>query len=142
MKKPHILVFLLALLITKLPVYSKTDTTTYYLTIEQGKVNKTGKEVMGMTTNGSIPGPTLQINEGGYAVIYVKNEMNEETSIHWHGLLLPNFYFRGPYLTTPPIEPGETQEYAKCVNDVIYFKSYVRENETIRHSFLWCNNLL
>ena len=39
-------------------------------------------------------------------------------------------------------EPGETQEFAKCVNIVIYFKSYVRENETIRRSFLSCNNLL
>jgi CopA family copper-resistance protein len=83
----------------------------YTITIREETVNKAGKEVKGMTINGSIPGPTLEFTEGEYAVIYVKNEMNEETSIHWHGLLLPNFFDGVPYLTTPPIEPGHTQKY-------------------------------
>tara|TARA_R110002050_G_scaffold164516_4_gene294651 strand:+ start:2985 stop:5294 length:2310 start_codon:yes stop_codon:yes gene_type:complete len=83
----------------------------YTLTIKQQKVNKAGKEVIGMTINGNIPGPVLEFTEGEYAVIYVKNEMSVETSIHWHGLLLPNFYDGVPYLTTPPIEPGHTQKY-------------------------------
>lgn len=83
----------------------------YTITISEETVNKAGKEVKGMTINGSIPGPTLEFTEGEYAVIFVKNEMNEETSIHWHGLLLPNFYDGVPYLTTPPIEPGHTQKY-------------------------------
>ncbi len=91
--------------VDKLPVRE------YKLTLKQEKVNKAGKEVMGMTINGTIPGPTLEFTEGEYAVIYVKNEMDEETSIHWHGLLLPNFYDGVPYLTTPPIEPGETLKY-------------------------------
>jgi FtsP/CotA-like multicopper oxidase with cupredoxin domain len=39
-----------------------------------------------MTVNGSIPGP-VEFTEGEYAIIYVKNEMKEETSIHWHGLV-------------------------------------------------------
>lgn len=81
------------------------------ITIRSEKVNKAGKEVMGMTINGSIPGPTLRFKEGEYAVIYVRNELDEETSVHWHGLLLPNFYDGVPYLTTPPIKPGETQKY-------------------------------
>ncbi len=83
----------------------------YTLTLKQEKVNKAGKEVMGMTINGTIPGPTLEFTEGEYAIIYVKNEMDVETSIHWHGLLLPNFYDGVPYLTTPPIEPGHTLKY-------------------------------
>ena len=83
----------------------------YTLTLRQEKVNKAEKEVMGMTINGSIPGPTLEFTEGEYAVIYVKNEMYTETSIHWHGLLLPNFYDGVPYLTTPPIEPGHNLKY-------------------------------
>ena len=81
------------------------------ITIRSEKVNKAGKEVMGMTINGSIPGPTLRFKEGEYAVIYVQNELEEETSVHWHGLILPNFYDGVPYLTTPPIPPGETQKY-------------------------------
>jgi hypothetical protein len=47
----------------------------YTLTIKEELVNKTGKNVMGMTVNGTIPGPTLDFTEGEYAVIYVKNEM-------------------------------------------------------------------
>jgi hypothetical protein len=83
----------------------------YTLTLKEKIVNKAGKDVMGMTVNGSIPGPTLEFTEGEYAVIYVKNEMSVETSIHWHGLILPNFFDGVPYLTTPPIEPGHTFKY-------------------------------
>lgn len=83
----------------------------YQLSIDQEKVNKAGKEVMGMTVNGGIPGPTLEFTEGEYAVIHVKNNMDVETSIHWHGMLLPNFYDGVPYLTTPPIKPGTTFKY-------------------------------
>lgn len=83
----------------------------YTLTIKEEMVDKTGKQVKGMTVNGSIPGPTLEFVEGEYAVIYVKNEMSVETSIHWHGFLLPNFFDGVPYLSTPPIKPGTTFKY-------------------------------
>lgn len=91
--------------VNNLPVHE------YTLTIKEEMVNKAGKQIKGMTVNGTIPGPTLGFTEGEYAVIYVKNEMSEETSVHWHGLLLPNFYDGVPYLNTPPIEPGHTQKY-------------------------------
>ncbi len=92
--------------INNLPVHE------YNLTIDQEKVTKAeGKEVMGMTINGGIPGPTLEFTEGEYAVIYVENKMDVETSIHWHGMILPNFFDGVPYLTTPPIKPGETFKY-------------------------------
>lgn len=91
--------------VDNLPVHEHT------LTIKEEMVNKAGKQVMGMTVNGSIPGPTLEFTEGEYAVIYVKNEMSVETSIHWHGMLLPNFMDGVPYLTTPPIKPGTTFKY-------------------------------
>ncbi len=90
---------------------AQTDTTTYHLTLRQETVNKAGKDVKGMTINGQIPGPTLRFTEGDYAVIYVKNEMDVETSVHWHGILLPNFFDGVPYLNTPPILPGQTQKY-------------------------------
>lgn len=83
----------------------------YSLVIDQEMVNKAGKEVRGMTINGRIPGPTLEFTEGEYAVIHVDNKMDVETSVHWHGILLPNFFDGVPYLTTPPIEPGETFKY-------------------------------
>ena len=85
--------------------------TEYHLTIDHKAVNITGKDRMAMTVNGGIPGPTLKFTEGDHAIIYVTNKMNVETSVHWHGLLLPNFQDGVPYLTTPPIEPGKTQKY-------------------------------
>ena len=83
----------------------------YHLTIDKKMVNITGKEVMGMAINGIIPGTTLRFTEGEYAKIHVTNNIDVETSVHWHGLLLPNFYDGVPYLNTPPIEPGETFTY-------------------------------
>jgi hypothetical protein len=88
----------------------------YTLTIREEIVNKAGVAVKGMTVNKSIPGPVLEFTEGEYAIIYVKNEMKEETSIHWHGLLLPNFYDGVPYLNTPPIKPGQTLKYEFSIN--------------------------
>jgi CopA family copper-resistance protein len=88
----------------------------YTLTIAKDMVNMAGKTTPGMTVNGGIPGPTLRFTEGEYAVIYVKNEMDIETSVHWHGLLLPNFYDGVPYLNTPPIAPGETLKYEFALN--------------------------
>ncbi|HET7361115.1 MAG TPA: multicopper oxidase domain-containing protein [Salinimicrobium sp.] len=83
----------------------------YYLTIDEEMVNITGEDRMGMTVNNGIPGPTLRFTEGDYAVIYVTNNMDVETSVHWHGLLVPNFMDGVPYLTTPPILPGTTFKY-------------------------------
>ncbi|MUP47380.1 copper oxidase [Gramella sp. BOM4] len=83
----------------------------YHITIDEEMVNKTGDGVMGMTINGQIPGPVLEFTEGEYARIHVTNNMDVETSVHWHGLLLPNFYDGVPYLSTPPILPGKTLTY-------------------------------
>jgi len=107
----YTLILFTLIVMTQLAARAQTDTITYRLTLKQEKVNKAGKEVLGMTVNNSIPGPTLRFIEGGYAVIYVKNEMDVETSVHWHGILLPNFFDGVPYLTTPPIKPGEVQKY-------------------------------
>lgn len=83
----------------------------HHISIDKKMVKYNGKEKMGMAINSSIPGPTLEFKEGEYAVIHVTNKMKMETSIHWHGLLLPNFQDGVPYLTTPPIQAGETFTY-------------------------------
>ncbi|HMR57913.1 MAG TPA: multicopper oxidase domain-containing protein, partial [Cyclobacteriaceae bacterium] len=70
----------------------------YDLYIDHLMVNYTGKEKMGMAINGGIPGPVLHFNEGDTAIIRVHNKLKkEETSIHWHGLLLPNEEDGVPY---------------------------------------------
>jgi FtsP/CotA-like multicopper oxidase with cupredoxin domain len=83
----------------------------YNLTINEKMVSFSGKEKMGMAVNNSIPGPTLTFTEGDTAEINVTNNMDVETSVHWHGLILPNFQDGVPYLTTPPIRPGKTFTY-------------------------------
>lgn len=88
----------------------------YNLTIEQKEMTLGGVSAKAMTINGSIPGPVLEFNEGDLAVINVTNKMDEETSVHWHGLILPNFYDGVPYLTTPPIKPGTTFQYRIPIN--------------------------
>jgi len=88
----------------------------YNLTIEQNKMTLGGVSAKAMTINGSIPGPVLEFNEGELAIINVTNKMDEETSVHWHGMILPNFFDGVPYLTTPPIKPGATFQYRIPVN--------------------------
>jgi len=71
-----------------------------------------GRKVLGLTVNGGIPGPTLRFREGDIARIHVHNRMSREsTSVHWHGLLVPNDQDGVPDLTTPRIQPGTTFTY-------------------------------
>jgi CopA family copper-resistance protein len=87
-------------------------TVEYDLTIAKQVVNFTGQSATAMTLNGQLPGPTLRFTEGDHAVIRVHNRMDVDTSIHWHGILLPNAMDGVPFLTYPPIAPGETFTYA------------------------------
>ena len=58
--------------------------------------------------NGSIPGPTLEIHEGDRVIVHVRNDLPEETTVHWHGLHLPFAADGSPF---HPIAPGETYTY-------------------------------
>ena len=62
----------------------------YHLDIAEKTVNITGKPVQRITVNGQFPAPKLEFEEGDEAVIHVHNSLkNQDSSIHWHGLLLP-----------------------------------------------------
>jgi CopA family copper-resistance protein len=86
-------------------------TVEFELTIVQQEVNIIGKPARGMTINGTIPGPTLRFKEGDMARIHVHNKMDVETSIHWHGVLVPPQMDGVPYVSFPPIKPGTTFTY-------------------------------
>ncbi|NJC25849.1 multicopper oxidase domain-containing protein [Neolewinella antarctica] len=103
----------------------------YELVLEDAMVNKTGKTVRGMTVNGGVPGPVLRFKEGEYAKITVVNKMKEMTSVHWHGILLPNFYDGVPYLNTPPVKPGEsfTYEFAIKQSGTYWYHSHLALQE-------------
>ena len=83
----------------------------YDLYVRDTIVNFTGKPKRAIAVNGQIPMPTLTFTEGDIAEIYVHNELNEDTSLHWHGLLLPNKYDGVPNLTQMPIKPKTTHLY-------------------------------
>jgi FtsP/CotA-like multicopper oxidase with cupredoxin domain len=67
--------------------------------------------------NGMVPGPEIRLRQGGRARITVENRLAEETTVHWHGLRVPNAMDGVPHLTQPPIAPGETFVYAFDVPD-------------------------
>jgi len=90
---------------------AQAATVEYDLSIAQQEVNITGKSARGMTINGAIPGPTLRFKEGDIARIHVHNRMSVETSIHWHGVLVPPDMDGVPYVSFPPIKPGSTYTY-------------------------------
>ncbi len=86
-------------------------TVRYDLYVKDTTVNFTGKAKHAIAVNGQIPMPTLTFTEGDTAEIYVHNEMNEETALHWHGVFVPNKEDGVPYLTQMPIKPHSTYVY-------------------------------
>jgi CopA family copper-resistance protein len=83
----------------------------YDLYVNDTTVNFSGKSRHAIAVNGQIPMPTLTFTEGDTAEIYVHNLMNEETSMHWHGVFLPNQYDGVPNLTQTAIPPHSTHLY-------------------------------
>jgi CopA family copper-resistance protein len=83
----------------------------YDLYVNDTTVSFSGKSRHAIAVNGQIPMPTLTFTEGDTAEIYVHNLMNEETSMHWHGVFLPNQYDGVPNLTQMPISPHTTHLY-------------------------------
>jgi CopA family copper-resistance protein len=70
-----------------------------------------GRKGHGIAVNGSVPGPLIRLKEGQDVRLNVTNNLPEDTSIHWHGLLLP-FHMDGvPGISFPGIRPGQTFTY-------------------------------
>ena len=97
--------------VTKIENNTPPRTVRYDLYVRDTIVNFTGKPKRAIAVNGQIPMPTLTFTEGDTAEIYVHNELDEETSLHWHGLFLPNKEDGVPNLTQMPIKPNTTHKY-------------------------------
>ena len=81
------------------------------LAVGQGAIEVAGRSGHAFAVNGSVPGPLVRLKEGEAVTLRVANHLAEDTSIHWHGLLLP-FQFDGvPGVSFPGIKPGETFVY-------------------------------
>lgn len=70
-----------------------------------------GKVIKAMTYNGQVPGPAIRLREGERVRITLKNELAEPTTIHWHGVDVPNTMDGVPGITQAPVKPGETFIY-------------------------------
>ena len=90
--------------------------TEFHLTIDKTLVNVTGKPSYATTVNGMLPGPTLRWREGDTVIIHVTNNLNESSSIHWHGIILPYQMDGVPGISFEGIAPGETFVYKFRVN--------------------------
>ena len=82
-----------------------------HLTIAEASAASGGRRAAATTVNGSLPGPCLRFREGETAVIDVTNRLDRDTSIHWHGILLPADMDGVPGLSFPGIPPGATFRY-------------------------------
>lgn len=111
---------------------SPGKTVRYDLYVTDTIVNFTGKKKHAYAINGSIPAPTLIFTEGDTAEIYLHNHLKKQTtSLHWHGVILPNQYDGVPYLTTAKISPGETHLYKFAVvqNGTYWYHSHTALQE-------------
>jgi CopA family copper-resistance protein len=94
--------------LSAVPELSGTD---FNLEIAGLPVNFTGTPRIATAVNGSVPGPTLRWREGSEVTLRVKNRLAVQTSVHWHGILLPADMDGVPGFSFPGIAPGETFVY-------------------------------
>ena len=86
-----------------------------------------GVTVTAFTYNGTVPGPMIRVTEGDQVRVIVKNELPDPTTIHWHGVEVPNAMDGVPGVTQDPIQPGETFTYeftAKPAGTFMYHSHY------------------
>ncbi len=85
--------------------------TEFDLRIGETEVNLTGAARTALTINDSLPGPLLRWREGDTITLNVSNSLDEDTSIHWHGILLPANMDGVPGLSFSGIHPGQAYRY-------------------------------
>jgi len=90
---------------------SMAEAGTYNLTVDEVEIDTGDFKKTGIGYNGKSPGPVLKLTEGEDVVINVTNNLDETTSIHWHGLILPYQMDGVPDISYKGIEPGETFTY-------------------------------
>ena len=111
-------------------VMELTDGDKIDLSIDIIKKEIDGKEIRMFGYNGQIPGPLLKVDQNAQIYINVTNNLDTDTTIHWHGLRLENKFDGNPGVTMDPLAPGDSFEYKlDFVDEGIYwYHSHVRED--------------
>jgi FtsP/CotA-like multicopper oxidase with cupredoxin domain len=83
--------------------------------------------------NGQVPGPTLRVQLGETLRVHFTNQLPQATTIHWHGVRLPNNMDGVPHATQPPIQPGESFTYEFTPKDAgtYWFHPHIRSSEQV-----------
>ena len=84
---------------------------TYNLTVGYKTVNFTGKSAKAIAVNNTIPAPTLHFKQGDQVTINVFNQLDKETAIHWHGMLVPWQMDGVLGVSQQGIQPGSSFQY-------------------------------
>jgi len=92
-----------------------------------------GKRLQVWAYNGQVPGPTLRIRLGETLRVNFTNKLPQETTIHWHGVRLPNAMDGVPGITQPPVPPGGTFVYEFTPKDAgtFWFHPHLRASEQV-----------
>jgi FtsP/CotA-like multicopper oxidase with cupredoxin domain len=100
------------------------------LHIEPVRKSMVGAELRMLAYNGSIPGPTLHVDEGSEVTVQVTNDGPVDTTVHWHGLRLQNRYDGVPHETQEPIPVGGTFSYQLQFPDagLYWYHPHMRED--------------
>ncbi|MGB4859904.1 MAG: copper resistance system multicopper oxidase [Dokdonella sp.] len=107
--------------------------TNFNLSVGELPVDFTGARRNAVAVNGSVPGPILRWREGERVTLRVSNSLREQTSIHWHGILLPSNMDGVPGFDFDGIAPGETFEYQFDVKQAgtYWYHSHSRFQEQV-----------
>lgn len=112
-----------AVVVATLPPWSSAagrQTTECHITARPGRIPLVGAsnpETKIWGYDGKVPGPELRVRQGDRLRVAVENRLEEETTVHWHGVRVPNAMDGVPHLTQRPIAPGETFVYEFDVPD-------------------------
>jgi len=89
------------------------------------------REIYAWGYNGSVPGPTIEVNEGDRVRIIFQNNLPEPTTVHWHGLEVPLKMDGVPFISQPLVEPGGTftYEYTVYQNGTFFYHSHMAMQE-------------
>jgi FtsP/CotA-like multicopper oxidase with cupredoxin domain len=124
--------------------FGHLDIEEHRLTAKPTTVNLAGSGYPDTTVwayEGIVPGPELRVRQGQAVRITVANKLNEDTTVHWHGIRLPNAMDGVPGLTQKPIKPGESFLYEFTPPDAGTFWYHPHANETEQHAARPCCRL-
>lgn len=105
------------------------------LFLRRQELNIGGRKGNAITLNGTVPGPLIRLKEGELATIRIHNELDEDSSVHWHGILLPFEMDGVPGVSFPGIKAGQTFTYQFPVrqNGTYWYHSHTGLQEQLGH---------